>query len=191
MDLKNEIDAILKYIIASKTLLIFLNHPQHVAYFKEQFDDSNFEKEEDLARVVLSSNSGDPVAYLLHPALDYCRDNPEFNMDYMKRTLMININWIFEHLPRDKKYSFNKKSQKVSQKPYSREFEFFRHVRNACSHANTFNVQRSKDLWDYSNYSSEWNGFKIDLNLEGKECLFTFLTIGDVMQLLEFVRDNI
>ena len=39
MDLKKDIDAILKYIIAGNMFLYFLNQPQHIAYFKKVFDD--------------------------------------------------------------------------------------------------------------------------------------------------------
>jgi len=186
MDLKKEINSILKYIIASNMLLYFLNEPQHMAHFKKVFDDSKAKKMGDKAIAKLSSSSGAPIAYLIHPAIDFCRNNPEFNLDYMRRTLMININWIFEHLPNNKQYSYDNDPKK-----YSKEFEFFRHVRNACSHGNKFNVNRSKRLWDNPQYKAEWNGIKIDLSLDGKECFFSFLTLGDAMQLLEFVRDNI
>ena len=89
-------------------LVYFLNVPTHMAIFRQQFDDSKAKDLDEQALAKLSTGSGGAVTYLIHPAMDYCRDNPDFNLDFMRRTLMVSIASIFDQLPSNRQYGFNK-----------------------------------------------------------------------------------
>jgi hypothetical protein len=73
-----------------------------------------------------------------------------------------------------------------AQNDHSPQFEFFRHVRNAASHRNTFNF-----LEHEPSRPAEWAGCAIDHTLKGKanplfgtQCVGAFLQPADVIALL-------
>lgn len=190
-DLKNEIDEVIMHITVSLMLLWFINEPKIVDIFKKTFVI-------DIAGFIKIDGSGKELP--LHSAFDFCRANPQFNLKYLKKVLMVEINWIFENLPykyqKNYEYAYEGKS-KNTKEIFSKEFEFFRHIRNACSHGNTFNLKDKKGLpnklFDKVKnpyYKASWGNFSIDPKLHESELFFTFLQGGDAIELLEFVRDH-
>ena len=80
-------------------------------------------------------------------------------------------------------------SQHVGSLRYANEtmFEFFRHIRNAISHGNRFTFSRNEP-----SRPAAFKNKTIDHNLNGYEnVLFTFIGIGDTLDLLDHLRDNI
>lgn len=75
----------------------------------------------------------------------------------------------------------------------SPEFEFFRHLRNASSHANTFNFFKNEPALPAS-----WRGNVIDHNLKGqnnplygKECFGTFMGLAEIIDLLSDLQNKL
>lgn len=111
----------------------------------------------------------------LYDALSLTVDSPGFNIDQLGLPLFPIIASIHDA---GKKYGFLNKTP---------EFEFFRHVRNAVSHGNRFTFQPSEP-----SRPASFNGRVINKDLEGHDfVLFTFIGIGDVLELLDHVRDNV
>jgi hypothetical protein len=77
-----------------------------------------------------------------------------------------------------------------SHNDYSPEFEFFRHLRNAASHRNTFNFSAKEPQRPAS-----WGGLTIDHTCKGTtnprygtECVGTAVSAGDVIALLHDIE---
>lgn len=195
-DLKNEIDKVMMHITIGNMLLWFINEPQNVANFKKTFV-------VDIAGFIKKDGTGKELP--LHSAFDYCRGNREFNLEYLKKVLMVEINWIFENLPKRYQYSYENAydgKNRNTKEVFSKEFEFFRHIRNACSHGNKFNLKNSSgklsNLFDKGKnpyYEASWRNFTIDPNANSKldesELFFTFLESGDAIELLEFIKNSL
>lgn len=193
MDIKKKIDEVLMHITMSNMLLWFINEPNSANNFKRTFVI-------DIAGFIKKDGSGKELP--LRAAFDFCRSNSVFNIEYMKKVLMVEINWIFENVPEQYQYSYKNayigKDRKIKE-AFSKEFEFFRHIRNACSHGNKFDLKdrstgKLSNLFDKTknpHYEASWKNFKVDKELDESELFFTFLECGDVIELLEFVRDNL
>lgn len=63
--------------------------------------------------------------------------------------------------------------------------EFFRHIRNGAAHDNSFFLKEYKDGSKEPVRDAAWQGKKITRELQGKEVLFSFLTAGDIIYLLD------
>jgi hypothetical protein len=61
--------------------------------------------------------------------------------------------------------------------------QFFRHVRNAASHANQWHF-----LGQEPKHRAEWNGIVLDKNLRGTECFYGTLSPADLLYLLQAVE---
>ena len=191
-DLKNEIDKVIMHITIGNMLLWFINEPQNVTNFKNTFV-------VDIAGFIKKDGSGKELP--LHSAFDYCKGNPKYNLEYLKKVLMGEINWIFENLPNQDQYSYKSSYEgkdKTKKEVFSKEFEFFRHIRNACSHGNKFNLKDSSgklsSLFDKAknpHYEASWENFKIDPKLDESELFFTFLESGDAIELLEYIKNSL
>lgn len=190
-ELKKKIDEVIMHITISNMLLWFINEPNSANNFKRTFF-------VDIAGFIKKDGSGKVLS--LHEAFDFCRGNPVFNIEYMRKVLMVEINWIFENLPYEYRQSYRasyKGKDKNIKKNFLKEFEFFRHIRDACAHNNRFNLKAhepTKNLFDKAknpHYEASWKNFKVDPKLDESELFFTFLECGDAIELLEFVRDNL
>lgn len=75
----------------------------------------------------------------------------------------------------------------------SPEFEFFRHLRNACSHMNKFNFSQKEPA-----RPAHWRGKTIDHTQKGRDnplfgrvCFTEFVGIGDTIALLWDIEQNL
>ncbi len=75
----------------------------------------------------------------------------------------------------------------------SPEFEFFRHIRNASSHQNTFNFFANEPA-----RPAAWRGTVIDQSLKGTsnplygtECFGTFMGMAEIIDLLKDIENKI
>lgn len=75
----------------------------------------------------------------------------------------------------------------------SPEFEFFRHLRNAASHRNTFNFSKHEPARPAS-----WGAFSLDHSLKGTanplygvECVGTTISVADVVALLHEIEPRL
>ena len=80
-----------------------------------------------------------------------------------------------------------------SQNDQSPEFEFFRHIRNASSHRNTFNFFDNEPT-----RPANWRGNTIDHTQKGKsnalfgtECFGTFMGMAEIIDLLKDIEQKI
>ena len=111
----------------------------------------------------------------LYQVLSRTVNNPDFNIDQLGLPLFPIIATI---------HDFGKNHGFINQSP---EFEFFRHIRNAISHGNRFTF----GPYEPSRPAS-FSGKEIDNSLNGMEnVLFTFIGIGDVLDSLDHIRDNV
>lgn len=111
----------------------------------------------------------------LYQSLSGTVNNPGFNLDHLGLPLFPIITILHDTA---KKHGFLN---------HSPEFEFFRHIRNAISHGNRFTFSQHEP-----SRPASFKGKVIDHSLQGTECvLFTFIGIGDILDLLDHIRDNI
>jgi hypothetical protein len=80
-----------------------------------------------------------------------------------------------------------------AQNDHSPEFEFFRHMRNAASHRNTFNFSPHEPK-----RPAAWAGVALDEALKGSanplygtQCVGTFISPGDVIALLADIESKL
>ena len=59
--------------------------------------------------------------------------------------------------------------------------EFFRHIRNACSHNGIFTITKPLSL------PATWRGFEVTMSLNGTE-VFDYIAIGDILHLLSDIE---
>jgi len=187
--LKKEIDEIIKSIAVNDTLLYFINKPSQIDKIFSAGNVASF-----------PTKKGHKKEIQLDSALQFCRSNPAFNLMYLKKVLMVEINWVFTNLSYRFRQSYRASygtTPCTDKKDFSKEFEFFRHIRDACAHGNTFNLEEHKptaELFDKTknpHYEATWNGFSIYLGLDKSELFFDFMQCGDAIELLEFVKDHI
>ena len=111
----------------------------------------------------------------LYQSLEQTINNPQFNLAQLGLPLFPIITLLHDLA---KENGFLNHSQ---------EFEFFRHIRNAISHGNRFTFSRNEP-----SRPAAFKNKTIDHNLNGYEnVLFTFIGIGDTLDLLDHLRDNI
>lgn len=65
------------------------------------------------------------------------------------------------------------------------EVEFFRHIRNASAHGNTFRFKKYKDGQEEPVRSAVWRKIEITKKMEGTRLFFEFLSAGDLIYLLD------
>ncbi len=99
------------------------------------------------------------------------KNNPEFNLNYLRTQLGTMISWIGHEL---------KESNYFDKAPL---LEFFRHVRNGISHGNAFNLSNQEPR-----RLAEFRKFRITRLLNGQCVLFEYMKPGDVMYLLDDVK---
>lgn len=69
----------------------------------------------------------------------------------------------------------------------SPEFEFLRHIRNAFSHGNRFNLKNGEPR-----RLAQFNSFTINNSLDQKpNVLMDYIRIADVLDLIDFVKSNL
>lgn len=81
-----------------------------------------------------------------------------------------------------------KEDQKWSQIQHNSLMKVFRHVRNAATHDNHFDIKYEKDL-KYLPLS--WRTKTINLNTIGKELFFGWLAVGDIEYFLEDISEEL
>lgn len=79
----------------------------------------------------------------------------------------------------------DKKWSKIQQVPL---MNIFRHVRNAATHDNHFNIRGVKDLRELP---LTWRGKIINSNTIGKELFFEWFSLGDIEYFLEDISKEI
>ena len=72
----------------------------------------------------------------------------------------------------------------------SEAMQFFRHLRNAVSHGNTWSFD-SRTLRRLEESPVRFRGFTIDHTLQGEPVLFKFMDLGDIFELLDEIRTEL
>ncbi|MDI1253846.1 hypothetical protein [Thermomonas sp.] len=156
-------------LVGASLFLYLLNHEGHYQALKA-----------DLFPIEDHSTSfarHDDTMYTIHnyePLVQQLRANPEFNLEYhglLIQTIFMNVgdelsrNGYFDHSP---------------------QLEFFRHVRNAMGHGNSFHF-----LGNEPTRPAILNGRELTASLHGQKVLFDYLGPGDVLDLLDQVEHHL
>lgn len=102
------------------------------------------------------------------------RNNPNNNLAFMGSQFMTIISFVGDALKRND--YFNK----------SPELEFFRHLRNAISHGNTFHLLNGEPKC-----TARFNNISITRDFQGKCALFETVSAGDILELLEEIEKQL
>ena len=156
-------------LVGSSLFLYMLNHDGHYQALKGELfpieDHSvNFARYDETMYAIRN----------YEPLVQQLRSNPQFNLEYMGlliQTVFINVgdelsrNGYFDHSP---------------------ELEFFRHVRNALGHGNSFHFLGSEPV-----RSAILNGRALTASLHGQWVFFNYMGPGDALDLLDQVETHL
>ena len=166
-DVAQIIDVYISYYVATTTILFsFVNDPHLVDLLNRKGMDrgsmTRFGKRDD----TYTKN------YDVYGAIENVRNNKQYNLEMLGGLLMTIISVIGDKLKQNDYF------EKTS------ELEFFRHIRNAISHGNQFYFKHNEPK-----RQAMFKNFEITASLQGKNCLFEFMSTGDVIELLEYTKN--
>ena len=101
-------------------------------------------------------------------------EKKENNIDYMVYPLLAMISYVHDLI---------KNNGLLNQTP---EFEFFRHIRNGVSHGNRFNLRNNEPR-----RTATFLNFSIDSSLNGTHVVHGYMKTGDILDLIQYIKDNI
>lgn len=166
---KKEIDNIITVCIANAFSISIIQHPIGKKAKKEIYPSNNTtvefgRKKEKTFKI-----------YQIEETLEKFDKNPINNINYLIYPLMSATALIHDIIIGEK---LNKKTP---------EFEFLRHLRNAFSHGNEFTLRESEP-----SRPAKFGDFEINRSLNGKRnVLIDYIKPGDVLDLLEHIKENI